>query len=143
MEGRREGRAAQADTLADTSGVLGGFSRCFDLISSEYGWNDRRIGRLRLSRLRQIVAVILERKRYQIRHQEDLAIAQTRMICAYIAATVPVEQGQTNELLESAWTIGERKGEEPAVPKPTQQERVLAHLVPGSYEQAMRMFQPR
>lgn len=63
---------------------------------------------------------------------------QTRLICAYVAATVPVEKGQNNELLESAWTIGVRKGEEP-----TAREKAEIMAAPGSYEAAMRMLKPR
>lgn len=59
------GAARRSSTEVDGLKLLGGFSRAFDLISSQYGWTDEAILDLTVGRTRQIIAAIGERMRNQ------------------------------------------------------------------------------
>jgi hypothetical protein len=61
---------------------------------------------------------------------------QTRTLASFIAATVPVEQGKGNPLMDAAHAVGQPhddKGERTRVNEPRK----------GSYEALMQAFQPR
>ena len=72
------------------------------MISSEYGWTDEEIQTSTLKRVRQMVAAIRARKLAQLISRTD----ELKLICSFIAATVPTEDGSTNKLLEEAKMIG-------------------------------------
>jgi hypothetical protein len=85
---------------------------------------------LTIKRLRQCVAAITERKWLESRAQWQNLTWQTRMICRFVAATVPVPAGTQSSLLVAA----EQVGAEPNQPdKSTEPEA-------GSYERFMAAF---
>lgn len=82
--------------------LIGGFSRLFDVISSEYNWTDETILDLPVCRARQIAAVIEQRQRAVFQQQANLTEWSTRVLAEFIAATVPVSKGKSSDLLKSA-----------------------------------------
>lgn len=69
---------------------------------------------------------------------------QTRQICMYVAATVPVAEGRENKLLAQAGEIGMARGENQA-PYPGQagdspMEQRKPEPPAGSFERFMGMF---
>lgn len=62
-------------------------ARVFDLISSEYGWDDEVILDKTLRRIRQIVAAVALRKQEQERLERLKLSWQTRSLAMVIAAT--------------------------------------------------------
>lgn len=81
---------------------MGGFSTAYDLVASEYGWSDKKIGNLPVARLRQIVANI-QTRRYVIQRQERLDKSwMTRNIAAYIAMGYWLDKDAENTALEAA-----------------------------------------
>lgn len=60
---------------------------------------------LSIARVRQISAAITERKMKEERKNQSLLSWQTKLICSFIAHTVPVEEGQENPLAKAAETI--------------------------------------
>jgi hypothetical protein len=85
---------------------------------------------LTIKRLRQCVAAISERKWLESRAQWQNLTWQTRMICRFVAATVPIQPGTRSSLLEAAEDIGE----EPNQPEQSKEPEV------GSYERFMASF---
>jgi hypothetical protein len=77
----------------------------FDLISSEYGWSDKKILKLRIRRLRQIIAAISRRRYFEDRKVKSLASWQTRMTAQYIAAGYMIAEGKENEGLAMAQVL--------------------------------------
>lgn len=122
--------------------LLGGFSRAFDLIASEYGWSDESLQDLTLSRIRQCVAAITERKTLEERKHKDLIRWQTRNICFFIANTLIVKEGSENTLAKLAQELTFR----PEKKKPevlTEEEQVFGKKVEptvGSYERFQGLF---
>lgn len=66
--------------------LVGPFSRAFDLISSEYGWDDEVILDKTLRRIRQILATITLRRRELMRQDRLLMSWQTRSLAMVVAA---------------------------------------------------------
>lgn len=67
--------------------LVGTFSRAFDLISSEYGWDDDTILDKSLRRIRQIIAAIAIRKSHLQREHRLLISWQTRSLAMVIAGS--------------------------------------------------------
>ena len=91
-----------------------------------------------LGRFRQTVAVITERKRLEAKASKRQTLSVTRTICTFIAATVPVEEGKPNPLIELAQKIGseeEEEGEENDGGNDSSNQ-----AKPGSYERLMELF---
>lgn len=103
-----------------------------DLISSEYGWDSEMILNLPIRRFRQIVATITERKLIKVDLDNKRALSHTKIICSFIAQTIPLEEGQKNPLLELAQQLGEN----------TQKETKTSpvDVEAGSYERFMAAF---
>lgn len=85
---------------------------------------------LTIKRVRQCVAAITERKWLENHSQWQSLIWQTKMICRFVAATVPIQPGTSSALLEAADQIGA----EPGQPERSQEPEV------GSYEKFMATF---
>lgn len=68
-------------------------------MSSEYGWSDDRILDTPVRRLRQISAVIAERRDQQARIAESYIEWQTKVLASYISAIAPSKKG-AEKLLE-------------------------------------------
>ncbi len=103
------------DVVPDFAGrdLLGGFSRAFDLFSSEYGWTDDVIQDLCISRFRQIFCAIKERKWNAEINKKEAMGWQIRTVAEFIAATTPWSEGEdgkfTNSLVEAARMTGLNK----------------------------------
>jgi hypothetical protein len=74
----------------------------FDLISSEYGWSDKKIFKLSLARFRQITAAIQVRRFHARREENTRASWVARNIASYVAAGFETPKGKTNEALNQA-----------------------------------------
>jgi hypothetical protein len=74
--------------LPDVPGLdlVGSFARAFDLISSEYGWDDEVILDKTLKRIRQILAAITLRRKEEQRQQRLIISWQTRSLAMVMAA---------------------------------------------------------
>lgn len=103
-----------------------------DLISSEYGWDSEAILNLPIRRFRQIVATISERIITNRDIENKRALSHTKIICSFIASTVPVEEGKENQLLKLAQTLGE--------PEQTKTKDPAVDVEAGSYERFMSAF---
>lgn len=66
--------------------MVGTFARAFDLISSEYGWDDEVILDKTLKRIRQILAAITLRRKEEERQQRLIISWQTRSLAMVMAA---------------------------------------------------------
>lgn len=73
----------------------------FDLISSEYGWSDKKILNLPLPRFNQILAAIRTRMWLHKREQDSRFSWQTRVLAQYIAGGWMVE-GENTAVGEAA-----------------------------------------
>lgn len=86
----------------DPDSLIQGFSTAYDLVASEYGWSDERIGNLPVARLRQIVANIQVRK-WSAERQRRIDISwMTRTIAMYIAMGYWIKEDEPNKPLEFA-----------------------------------------
>lgn len=103
-----------------------------DLISSEYGWDSEKILDLPIRRFRQVVATITERLTIKREFENKRALSHTKIICSFIAHTVPIEEGQENPLLKLAQQIGE--------PEQKETKASPADVEAGSYERFMAAF---
>jgi hypothetical protein len=83
-----------------------------------------------LGRLRQILDTIAERRARDARYRRSLLTWQTQTLVSFIAATVPVEKGRTNPLLEVAREVTL----DPEPPQPETDNR------PGSFERLTSGF---
>lgn len=74
--------------MPDIPGIdlVGSLARTFDLISSEYGWDDEVILNKTLKRIRQILASIALRLREKQRQERLMLSWQTRSLAMVIAA---------------------------------------------------------
>lgn len=104
------------DEEDDEDGLVGGFARAFDLISSEYGWSDEQILDTPVTRLRQVVAAIYRRQKWALRARGALVEWQTKALASVIAATVPIAQGKKNPLMDYALGLSLYDGEGSARP---------------------------
>lgn len=86
-----------------------------------------------LTRFRRTIATISERKIRQAYQANQNSTVQIRTICSFIAATVPVEKGEKNELLKLAQSIGEADDAKPKTKSSNEPEA-------GSYERFMSLF---
>lgn len=118
-----------------------------DLVQSEYGWLDETVLDLAICRLRQIVAVVEERKKYERLHLQTIAEWQTRTTVQFIAATVPVEKGKKNPLADAAdkvrLRLEDEKGESPSdvpIEEFIEKGSQVAENAPGSFERLMGGF---
>lgn len=75
----------------DPTGILGGYSIAFDLISKEYGWTDDQIMELPIRTLRQKIAAINRRLYMKRREEISLVSWQTRQLASFIAGGYWVE----------------------------------------------------
>ena len=122
--------------------LLGGFSRAFDLIASEYGYSEESLHDLTLARIRQCVAAITERKTLEDRKQKDLIRWQTRNICFFVANTLMIKEGSENTLAKLAQELTFR----PQKVDPetlTEEEQVFGKKIEptvGSYERFQGVF---
>ncbi len=81
---------------------MGGYAAAYDLVSSEYGWDDDTIGELPLARLRQVTAAI-QMRRYSSSRAENARFSWlARNISGFIAAGYQIEKGKENKALEQA-----------------------------------------
>lgn len=105
----------------------------FDLISSQYHWDDEQILDRPLRRLRQIVAGINLRLWAADLAARRLATTQLRTVCAYIASTVQLQEGADNVMLTHAahLDLGPGTGNPNADPTPA------PPAAPGGGPQAM------
>ncbi len=67
--------------------LVGPMARAFDLISSEYGWDDEIILNKTLKRIRQILATITLRKKQQQKEHRLSLSWQTRSLAMVMAAS--------------------------------------------------------
>lgn len=86
----------------DPTGLVGGYSEVFDLISAEYGWSDATIMELTVARARQIVATIQTREIQRNRHEYRLTSWMTRTISQHIAAGYMLGEDVENTTLKNA-----------------------------------------
>jgi len=75
------------------------------MLADTYGWSTDEILDLTLARLRQAVADITKDKLSAIKREAEYL----RILCSFIAATVPVEKGKESKLMEQATKIGKRE----------------------------------
>lgn len=121
---------------------MGGFSRAFDLIASEYGWSDESLQDLTLARIRQCVAAITERKTLEERKQKDLVRWQTRNICFFISNTLMIKEGAENTLaaLAQELTFRPKKTDPETL---SEEEKAFGKKIEptvGSYERFQGLF---
>lgn len=113
---------------------MGGFSSAFDLISSEYGWQDSAILELTLARMQQIVASISIRKAQANRERKLELSWAVRTVSSFVAAGYMVE-GE-NKGLDAANNLTlddiEKKIMDADLPEPPTEARA------GSTETLMR-----
>lgn len=88
---------------------------------------------LTIKRIRQCVAAITERKWLEHHSRWQSLTWQTKLICRFVAATVPVQPGTSSALLEAADQIG-------AEPNQPQQPKQPTEPEVGSYERLMATF---
>lgn len=69
------------------------FARTFDLIASEYGWDDDRILDLTMQRTAQIREVIWERQEEDRRRDLTVREVELKTLASYIAASAGNEAG--------------------------------------------------
>lgn len=119
-----------------------GFSTAYDLVASEYGWSDKKIGNLPVARLRQIVANIQVRN-YVRQRQERLDKSwMTRNITAYIAMGYWLAKDAENKPLAAAQELSLDDIEVDLLkmvkdnPPPVKEEEIQN----GSYERFMLAF---
>lgn len=77
----------------------------------------------------------MERQNQEAEYKNLLLVWQTRTLASFIAATVPVEQGKRNPLLEAAAEISLGPTAEKEPQEPTNK--------PGSYERLTAGFKER
>lgn len=97
--------------------------------------------------LRQKVAVIEDRKKYERLHLQKIAEWQTRTTVQFIAATVPVDKGKRNPLADAADKVRLRmedeKGKSPSdlpLAEIIEKGSPTAENAPGSFERLMGGF---
>lgn len=103
---------------------------------------------LPVCRLRQIVAVIQERQKFERLHLQTIAEWQTRTTVQFIAATVPIDKGKRNPLADAADKVRLRLEEDdkPESPSDVPIEEFIEHgspfaqNAPGSFERLMKGF---
>ena len=100
--GRKDGAGSgsEGSTEEEDNGVVGGFARAFDLISSEYGWPDDAILDLPVARFRQIVAAIQIRVKRDIQIHAAIVEWQTKILGSVTAATIEMAEGVDNPVLK-------------------------------------------
>lgn len=132
MDPGAEDGADVAPPPPDPDGLLGGFSRAFDLIQAEYGWGDAVLLDMPLRRLRQCVAAINERMKLIDERRRRMVEWQTRSLASFIAATIPAgKKGEKNPLLEAAHNLSMTGN--PDIPTETVDE-----FDPANHEAAVR-----
>lgn len=119
---------------------MGGFSRSFDLLSSEYGWTDEQILDIPVRRLRQIVVSIETRRFIEDLKFKRIAAWQTRTLAVFISSTIEVEKGKENTLLTAAQRIALDEGELKDLTVDIPKEEPPSEPAVGSYERLMRGF---
>lgn len=77
-------------------------ARTFSLLATAHGWTDRHILSLTLRRIRQATAAVYLTQWENDLNARRLATAQLRTVCAYIAATMQLAEGQDNTMLTHA-----------------------------------------
>lgn len=82
--------------------MVGGYAAAYDLVSSEYGWDDETIGELPLGRFRQISAAIQMRRYAQTRQENSRFSWLARNIAGFIAAGYMIDKGKENKALDMA-----------------------------------------
>lgn len=126
----------------DPDGLVGGFSAAFDLVSSEYGWDDEYIWNLPLCRLRQITAAIQKRRYFQKRDEAGRFSWLARNIAHFIAAGYQVEKGKENPGLDAASKVAYDDIEAVLLQVPKEQTVAKpAENSNGSFERFMSMMQ--
>lgn len=122
------------------TGLLGGYSRAFDLVSSQYGWTDKTIKNLTVGRFRQITSAIQQRQYFESRRAQSLVSWQTRLLAQYIAGGYMTD-GKGNPALDGAGLIAfdeiEEKQLEESAKLAAEQPVKAPEPKPGSYERAM------
>lgn len=122
----------------DPSGLLGGYSQAFDLISSEYGWNDEEIYNLTLRRFRQITAAINRRRYFEDRRERTLVSWQTRTIAMFVAGGYMTDGKHENTAVKAAADIAIDDIEKAQLEEAENQPKSYEELVkPGSFERFM------
>lgn len=118
-----------------------------DLIQSEYGLVHDDVLEMPVCTLRQKIANIEDRLKYDRLHTQTIAEWQTRTIAQFIAASVPLEKGQKNPLIPAADKIRLRmedeSGESPSDVPPEvfiEKGSQVAENAPGSFERLMGGF---
>lgn len=107
-------------------------SRAFDLVSFEYGWDDKTILDLTLKRLRQITTAITLRRYMEERKHRALVSWQTQTLSTFIAAA----SGAGEDFVKQALAVSLDPQEEKAStkskePQTGSYERLMSGLAPG------------
>lgn len=119
---------------------MGGFAAAYDLISAEYGWTDKVIGKLPLGRFRQIAAAIQTRKYNETRIENGRFSWMTRTIATYIAQGYMVEKGKPNPALEQAVILSLDEVEAKMLGATAAEAPKAKENAPGSFEKFMTML---
>jgi len=119
---------------------VGGFSTAYDLVASEYGWSDKKIGNLPVARLRQIVANIQVRNFARQRQERLDKSWMTRNIVSYIAMGYWIDKESENAPLEAAKTLSLDEIESDILNKVKDAPPPVKEIENGSYERFLLAF---
>lgn len=124
--------------------MVGGYSRLFDLIQSQYNWTDEEVLNLHLCRALQIMEVIERRKKDERLHNQTITEWQTRSLAVFIAAS---SMSPSKKLIAEAQKLSldleDSKGKSDKHTPPevfVEQGSQVALNAPGSYERLVAGF---